>query len=285
LKLLLKVPDKKLHSKISITGSKSESNRLLLLQAIFPELKIANLSNSDDTKLMQAALKEEGEIIDIHHAGTAMRFLTSFLAIDKGRQVTLTGSQRMQERPVKILVDALRSLGASIEYLKEEGYPPLQINGQKLQKNEVAMKANVSSQYLSSILLIGAALEKGIILTLEGEITSLPYLKMTIALLKEIGVRCDFFGNQIRIYPVKSITKTEMVVESDWSSASYFYSLAALAEEATIKLSSYKKQSLQGDSVLAEIYRFFGVRTIFEGHSITLVKEKKELHNEKKILC
>jgi 3-phosphoshikimate 1-carboxyvinyltransferase len=284
LKLLLKVPDKKLHSKISITGSKSESNRLLLLQAIFPELKIANLSNSDDTKLMQAALKEEGEIIDIHHAGTAMRFLTSFLAIDKGRQVTLTGSQRMQERPVKILVDALRSLGASIEYLKEEGYPPLQINGQKLQKNEVAMKANVSSQYLSSILLIGAALEKGIILTLEGEITSLPYLKMTIALLKEIGVRCDFFGNQIRIYPVKSITKTEMVVESDWSSASYFYSLAALAEEATIKLSSYKKQSLQGDSVLAEIYRFFGVRTIFEGHSITLVKEKKELHNEKKDL-
>ncbi|XLS29958.1 3-phosphoshikimate 1-carboxyvinyltransferase [Flavobacteriaceae bacterium M23B6Z8] len=272
MKLLLELPEKKLHANIAITGSKSESNRLLLLQAFFKELEISNLSNSDDTRLMQEALNSKEKVVDIHHAGTAMRFLTSYFAVKEGREVVLTGSKRMQERPVKILVDALRSLGAAISYVNKEGYPPLQIRGKKLTKKEVTVKANVSSQYLSSLLLIGSYLDGGIQLNLEGEITSLPYLKMTMALLEEIGVSCDFKNNSIRVTPPKNVEKKKLVVESDWSSASYFYSLAALADEANITLSSYKQHSLQGDRILAKIYRFFGVETVFEGEQMTLTK-------------
>lgn len=275
LRLHLKTNNQEIQTTIPVTGSKSESNRLLLLQAIFPEIKISNLSNSDDTRLMQAALKSDSNVIDIHHAGTAMRFLTSFFSASEGRDVLLTGSQRMQERPVKILVDALRQLGASITYEKKEGYPPLRIKGKKLEASEVRIKANVSSQYLSSLLLIGPSLKKGIRLHLDGEITSLPYLKMTIALLEELGVDCEFIENTIIVKPAKSVVKTDLTVESDWSSASYFYSLAALADNATITLSSYKEQSLQGDSVLADIYKGFGVKTVFKDNSITLVKDKK----------
>ncbi|WP_340200174.1 3-phosphoshikimate 1-carboxyvinyltransferase [Ascidiimonas sp. W6] len=283
MKLLLKAPNKRLHSTIAITGSKSESNRLLLLKAIFPEIQISNLSNSDDSKLMEAALVSEKDIIDIHHAGTAMRFLTSFFATQEGREIVLTGSSRMQERPVKILVDALSSLGASITYEKNEGYPPLRIKGKRLSKSEVTLKANVSSQYISSLLLVGASLENGINLYLDGEITSLPYLKMTIALLEEIGIRCDFNKNHIKVYPAEVISKTDLVVESDWSSASYFYSLAALSEEAAITLKSYKEHSLQGDSVLAEIYQFFGVTTEFENNTIRLIK-KQEVNLNREVL-
>ncbi len=272
MKLLLKAPQNKINSKIAITGSKSESNRLLLLQAIFPEIEIANLSNSDDSTLMQAALKQDSNLVDIHHAGTAMRFLTSFFATREGKEVVLTGSQRMQERPIKILVDALRTLGATIQYEKNEGFPPLRIKGQKITKSAVQMQANVSSQYLSSLLLIAPSLENGIQLTLQGEITSLPYLKMTLALLDQLGISSDFQGNQITVYPAKTVHKKKLVVESDWSSASYFYSLAALAEEATIQLSSYKEQSLQGDSALARIYKYFGVTTTFSDHTITITK-------------
>lgn len=275
MKLLIKSPEKKLHADIAITGSKSESNRLLLLQAFFPELQISNLSNSDDTQLMQKALNADEKIIDIHHAGTAMRFLTSYFAVQEGREVLLTGSRRMQERPVKILVDALRDLGAEITYEKEEGYPPLRIKGKKLIKSDVTVKASVSSQYLSSLLLIGGYLENGIQLTLDGKITSLPYLKMTLALLEEIGVSSEFKNNIITVLPVTNIQPKKLIVESDWSSASYFYSLAALAEEANITLHSYKEHSLQGDSKLAEIYRFFGVQTKFKDHSITLTKKSK----------
>ena len=284
MKLLLKAPQNKIDSKIAITGSKSESNRLLLLQAIFPEIEIDNISNSDDSTLMQAALKQDEELVDIHHAGTAMRFLTSYFATREGKEVVLTGSQRMQERPIKILVDALRTLGATIEYENNEGYPPLRIKGQKLTKAAVQMQANVSRQYLSSLLLIAPSLENGIQLTLEGEITSLPYLKMTLALLDQLDISSDFNGNQITVYPAKNVAKKKLVVESDWSSASYFYSLAALAEEATIQLSSYKQQSLQGDSVLARIYKYFGVTTTFNNHTITITKSARYNPEENKIL-
>ena len=266
-------------SVIEITGSKSESNRMLLLQALYPELKIVNVSNSDDSQLMTNALKATSKFIDIHHAGTAMRFLTAFFTMQEGREVTLTGSQRMKERPIKILVDALKTLGAQIEYLESDGYPPLKILGKKLTKSKVTLQANVSSQYISALLLIASKLENGLELILKGEITSVPYIKMTLSLLEEIGVRTLFKDNLIAIKPKtnKSVTNT-LVVESDWSSASYFYSILALSKVGTeISLSSYKDNSLQGDSVLADIYKHFGVTTIFKENTLLLKKESQAL--------
>ena len=264
-------------SVIEITGSKSESNRMLLLQALFPELKIVNVSNSDDSQLMTNALASTSKIIDIHHAGTAMRFLTAFFATQEGREVTLTGSQRMKERPIKILVDALNILGAQIEYLEHDGFPPLKISGKKLNNSKVTLQANVSSQYISALLLIASKLENGIVLTLEGEITSVPYIKMTLSLLKEIGVETFFKDNLIAIKPNANMSfSNTLVVESDWSSASYFYSIIALSEVGTeIALSSYKENSLQGDSVLVDIYKHFGVTTTFKGNTLLLKKESQ----------
>lgn len=264
-------------SVIEITGSKSESNRMLLLQALFPELKIVNVSNSDDSQLMTNALASTSKIIDIHHAGTAMRFLTAFFATQEGREVTLTGSQRMKERPIKILVDALKILGAQIEYLENDGYPPLKISGKKLNNSKVTLQANVSSQYISALLLIASKLENGIVLTLEGEITSVPYIKMTLSLLEEIGVETFFKDNLIAIKPNANMSfSNALVVESDWSSASYFYSIIALSEVGTeIALSSYKENSLQGDSVLVDIYKHFGVTTTFKGNRLLLKKESQ----------
>lgn len=264
---------KNLQADIQITGSKSETNRLLLLQALFDKISISNASNSDDAVAMAAGLKINQGEVDIHHAGTAMRFLTSYFASSEGKEVILTGSKRMQERPIKILVDALRSLGASIEYTKNEGYPPLKITGKKLEQNKVVMAANVSSQYISSLLLIAPSLPNGLELHLEGKITSVPYIKMTLALLDSIGVSTSFEGQIIKVAHKSSVSAQELVVESDWSSASYFYSLCALADIGSqIKLSSYKKDSLQGDSVLAQIYTELGVETTYEGHSIVLKK-------------
>jgi 3-phosphoshikimate 1-carboxyvinyltransferase len=183
-------------SKITITGSKSESNRLLLLKALYPEFTLENISNSDDSNLMTQALVSSSDIIDIHHAGTAMRFLTAFFSIQEGREVTITGSQRMKERPIKILVEALNELGAEITYTENEGFPPLKIKGKKLAKNKVSLEANVSSQYISALLLIASKLENGLELTLQGTITSIPYIKMTFALLEDIGIETAFVETQ-----------------------------------------------------------------------------------------
>lgn len=266
-------------SQVTITGSKSESNRLLLLQALYPEFKLKNVSNSDDSNLMTNALSSEEKIVDIHHAGTAMRFLTAYFSIQEGRETILTGSKRMKERPIKILVEALKELGAEISYEENEGYPPIKLQGKKLTKNKVSLQANVSSQYISALLLIASKLENGIELTLEGEITSVPYIKMTLALLDEIGVVSSFVGNVITVKPVsKPLAPKTLVVESDWSSASYYFSIVALCEPGTeITLSSYKENSLQGDSSLVEIYKHFGVSTVFDGNSMTLKKEEKEV--------
>ncbi|MHA7863746.1 3-phosphoshikimate 1-carboxyvinyltransferase [Flagellimonas marinaquae] len=274
MKLQLSAPDhKRIKKNIAITGSKSETNRSLLLQALFPNISIENRSNSDDGEVMQKGLsKSEGEV-DIHHAGTAMRFLTAYFASQEGKHVTLTGSERMQERPIKILVQALRSLGADIEYLKEEGYPPLKIKGKTLEKSQVSLPANISSQYISALLLIAPSLENGLELELVGKITSVPYIKMTLALLGQIGVETTFEGNKITVAPKKTVEDITLVVESDWSSASYFYSIVALSEAGSeIQLASYKKNSLQGDSILTEIYTNFGVETSFSDNSIVLRK-------------
>lgn len=260
---------------ITITGSKSESNRLLLLQALYPNIRIHNLSQSDDSDAMQKALSGNEKVVDIHHAGTAMRFLTAYYAVKEGSEIVLTGSSRMKERPIGVLVDALRSLGAKIEYVENEGFPPLKITGQKLEKSEVSIKADVSSQYISALLLIAGRLENGLELTLDGEITSRPYIDMTLSLLDEIGIENHFDGNVIRIAATSEIAeqKSKVVVESDWSSASYFYSIVALAtQETKVTLSSYKKNSLQGDSALADIYKQLGVETGYAENSIILRK-------------
>ena len=268
-------------SSITITGSKSESNRLLLLQALYPQLNIENLSNSDDSILMQKALQSSETVVDIHHAGTAMRFLTAYFASRKGREVILTGSSRMKERPIEILVNALKVLGAEISYEENEGFPPLKILGKKLDNSQVTLKANVSSQYISALLLIASQLEHGLELTLDGKITSVPYIKMTLSLLEEIGVNTSFDGQVIKVLPFKEKPLvSSLTVESDWSSASYYYSIVALSEEGTeITLSAYKENSLQGDSVLAEIYKAFGVETTFDKHSISL-KKFNDLNSE-----
>ena len=266
-------------SSIQITGSKSESNRLLLLQALYPEFKLENVSNSDDSNLMTNALSSKSEIIDIHHAGTAMRFLTAYFSIQEGRETILTGSKRMKERPIKILVEALQELGAQISYKENEGYPPIKITGKKLTKHKVSLKANVSSQYISALLLIASKLENGLELTLEGEITSIPYINMTLSLLDEIGVESSFMGNIIRVKPNTTTLKPKtFTVESDWSSASYYFSIAALSEVGTeINLSSYKENSLQGNSALVSIYKHFGVSASFSENKLTLKKEKSNL--------
>ena len=223
---------------------------------------------------MQKALASEDVLVDIHHAGTAMRFLTAYFSIQKGRTVTLTGSSRMKERPIKILVEALKMLGADISYLENDGFPPIKIVGKKLTERKVSLQANVSSQYISALLLIASRLENGLELTLEGKITSVPYIKMTLSLLNEVGIETSFVENTIVIKPNSSKLKSQtLTVESDWSSASYFYSVIALSAIGTeITIASYKKESLQGDSVLAEIYQSFGVETYFDNNSLRLVK-------------
>ncbi|MDG1885451.1 MAG: 3-phosphoshikimate 1-carboxyvinyltransferase [Flavobacteriaceae bacterium] len=268
---------------INITGSKSETNRLLLLQALFNGFELKNTSNSDDSKVMQKALQTSSDRIDIHHAGTAMRFLTAYFSHIQGRSVVLTGSSRMQERPIQILVDALRDIGASISYEKEEGFPPLKIHGKKLAGGKVELPADVSSQYISALLLLGPVLEQGLELHLVGTITSIPYIDMTLSLLNSLGVSTSFEGQLICVSPMKEIKKDIQIVESDWSSASYFFSIAALSETAEIHLTSFRKESLQGDSVLRSIYDNLNVSSHFEGDTLILKKENKPLPTSLKL--
>lgn len=273
MKLLLQSALSEINAAIKITGSKSETNRLLLLKALFPNITLANTSNSDDSEVMQKALNGTDVIVDIHHAGTAMRFLTAYFAVKAGREVVLTGSSRMQERPIKILVEALEQLGAVITYEKEVGYPPIRIKGQKITASKVTLAANVSSQYISALLLVASKLENGLELTLEGEITSIPYIKMTLALLNDLDIQTSFEGNIITVAPKPAVETKEMIVESDWSSASYYFSIAALADAASITISSYKENSLQGDSALISLYQAMGVESQFNGNQLTLTKQ------------
>lgn len=259
---------------ITLSGSKSESNRLLILQALFPNLSIENLSTSDDTQVLAKGLKATNKVVDVHHAGTAMRFLTAYFASKQGAEITLTGSPRMQERPIQILVDALKSLGAEIEYLKTPGFPPLKIKGRKLIGNTVKIKADVSSQYISALILIAPTLPNGLQILLEGNITSRPYLKMTLSLLQKLGIETEFNENTIYISSIKRIDDTTITVESDWSSASYFYSLVSLSKASKIQLSSFYKNSLQGDSALVSIYKILGVETHFVNSKSILISKK-----------
>lgn len=273
---------------VEISGSKSISNRLLILSHLFENtIMIENLSNSQDTQLLQEALSSDAEIIDIHHAGTAMRFLTSYFSLQEGRTTVLTGSERMKERPIGSLVDALRHLGADITYVEKEGFPPLKIIGKRLDKSSVSIPANISSQFISSLLLVGSKLENGLEIHLEGKITSRPYLEMTLKILRSIGLGTQWEGQIIKIFPNIQSEKNSQIIkcitESDWSSASYYYSLAAIGRKS-INLKSFRPYSLQGDSDLKEIYwNFFGVNTISQGSEskISLLPESSFIFPEK----
>jgi len=257
-------PSLGLNGGLAITGSKSETNRLLILQALYPSLTLTNCSTSDDSRVLEQALGTISGLVDIHHAGTAMRFLTAYYAALPGTTVQLTGSERMQQRPIGILVDALRSMGADIRYMSKEGYPPLAIQGKRLEAQEVRLDAGVSSQYISALMLIAPSLPNGLSIYLEGSLTSVPYIEMTATLLRRIGAQVDFNGNIIKIQHLAVAEEQGLVVESDWSAASYYYSLVALKKNARIGLGSFRADSYQGDSALATIYRQLGVETSFD---------------------
>ena len=262
-----------------ISGSKSESNRLLILKGIYPNLLIDNLSNSDDTISLRKGIEQINGIVDVDHAGTAMRFLTAYFASKKGVDIIITGSKRMQERPIRILVDALNDLGADIHYLKNEGFPPLKIIGKDLNASSVILNAAISSQYISALMLMAPALKNGLTINLEGEITSVPYIKMTLNLMQKAGVSGSFNTNIIQIKPTNTIDSSRLKVESDWSSASYYYSIIALSSNLEVTLNNFTKNSIQGDSKISAIFEKLGVETVFNelDNSIHLRKIKTEI--------
>ncbi|MGB5188757.1 3-phosphoshikimate 1-carboxyvinyltransferase [Robiginitalea sp.] len=263
---------------LRITGSKSESNRLLILQALFPGIRIENMSNSDDSRVMQRALSTREQLVDIHHAGTAMRFLTAYFASREGVEVVLTGSERMKQRPIQILVEALNDLGASVSYLEEPGCPPLHIEGKKLKHASVELPADVSSQYISALLLIAPSLPEGLRIHLKGHITSLPYIKMTLGLLNRLGIRAEMQEQTLSVYHTPEVTDQICVVESDWSSASYYFSILALSEPGSrLRLSAYREDSLQGDRVLCELFKSLGVRSEFDADTLVLSRTEQAL--------
>jgi len=266
--------NKTINGVIEIGGSKSESNRLLMLRKYLSDFKITNLSKSDDTKTLIDALINTNKIIDVHHAGTAMRFLLSYYASKPNSEVTLTGSARMKSRPISILVKALRDLGAKIEYKEKEGYPPIKITGKKIIRNEVSLTGNVSSQYISSLMMLGVKIDNGIKLNLEGSITSKPYILMTKKLIEKIGYNVIINNDQIEVLGNNKSLDKIVEVESDWSSASYFYSIVAFSKDAKITLKTFKKNSIQGDSIISEIYQKLGVETRYVKDYIIISKNK-----------
>ena len=247
---------------------------MLILQALFPNLKIENFSNSDDSIVLQKALKIQSGLVDVKHAGTAMRFLTAYYASLEDSDVILTGSSRMKERPIEVLVNALKDLGADIEYLENPGFPPLKIRGKKLKKNQVPISASTSSQYISALMLIAPKLPQGLTINLEGAISSKPYIEMTLSMMRQLGISAEFNANEIHISNCNSIQDSTFTVESDWSSASYFYSMVSLSENLKITLSSFRENSLQGDSELVSIYNSLGVKTEFDASNNTIILSK-----------
>ena len=246
---------------IQLPASKSISNRALILNALAQgTTPPCNLSDCDDTLVMIKALDGNNETIDIMAAGTAMRFLTAYLSTTPGTHI-LTGTERMQQRPIQILVNALRELGAQIDYVNKEGYPPLRIHGKELTGNEITLKGNVSSQYISALLMIGPVLKNGLRLHLSGEIISRPYINLTLQLMKDFGGQASWLSeSSIEVSP-KPYIPVSFMVESDWSAASYWYQIAALSEKAEIELIGLFPNSYQGDSRGAEIFARLGVET------------------------
>ena len=243
-------------------------------------VQVDNISEAADTVTLNNILSINSQkLVDIGPAGTAMRFLTAFYAM-KDSEHTLTGSARMKQRPIGILVDALRTLGADIQYLEKEGYPPLKIKGPISQKtNEVSIKGNISSQYISALLLIAPKLEQGLNLVIEGELTSKPYVEMTLAMMEQAGIKHSWNDNVITIEK-QTFNKSVINVEPDWSAASYWYAIAALSEDAQLFLPGLNGYSLQGDSMITEIMANFGISSQFKDGGVYLFKEAKKLERK-----
>jgi 3-phosphoshikimate 1-carboxyvinyltransferase len=276
-------PSKKISGTIELTASKSESNRALIIQALCEdEFEIRNIAKAQDTQTLQDILYTPGmQMIDVGPAGTVMRFLTAYYATRPGIR-TITGSDRMKKRPIGILVDALRQLGAAITYTENEGFPPVKVEGKTLRGGEVEVDGNVSSQFISALLLISPALQNGLVIKFRGEVTSRPYINMTLKMLEEFRVYGVWHENSISVskqsYHKTSDGEYVYDVEGDWSSASYLYEIAALAEEADITIKGLKNPSLQGDAIIADVFTFFGVRTeyITDGVRLTKIRVKDE---------
>ncbi|WP_455591376.1 3-phosphoshikimate 1-carboxyvinyltransferase [Bacteroides sp.] len=260
------------NTSIQLPASKSISNRTLIIHALSNGTEtLSNLSDCDDTRVMVKALKGSSELIDIMAAGTAMRFLTAYLSATPGEHI-LTGTQRMQQRPIQILVNALRELGAQIEYTTNEGFPPLRICGTTLAGSQITLKGNVSSQYISALLMIGPVLKNGLQLELTGEVISRPYINLTLQLMKEFGASATWTSeNSISVAP-RPYHCIPFTVESDWSAASYWYQIAALTPEADIELKGLFRNSYQGDSRGADVFARLGVSTEFTDNGVRLKK-------------
>ena len=271
--LLLKHDNSFFSRSFKISGSKSESNRLLVLKSIYQNLNIENLSDSDDSIVLKKYLDNLSENIDIHHAGTAMRFLTALLSVKENKKFEITGSDRMKQRPIGVLVDALKNLGAEITYKDQIGFPPLIISGKKILGGEIFLSAEISSQYITALILIAPMLEKGLIINLQGAIASKPYILMTLSILDKLGIKNKFENNKISVHPCDKIKDITVNVESDWSSVSYFYSIIAISKKSHLEIGSYFKNSIQGDKKLVEIYSKLGVKTEFIENKIILEKD------------
>ena len=254
----------KMDSILSLTGSKSETNRLLILQALWPEIRLDNLAECDDAHVMIQALKKSEGHVDVGHAGTAMRFLTAYFAFLPGCSVVLTGSNRMKERPIGILVDALAALGADIKYLGMHGYPPLAINGVHCSGGKISMSGSVSSQYLTALMLVASKFEHGLTIDIEGGLTSLPYLRMTASMLLRLGAKASVSDQEICVKGPAMNPDQLWRVESDWSGASYWYSMVAMSDKWRLGLQYFTPNSLQGDRAIAELFETLGVHTDFD---------------------
>jgi len=276
MKYLVSKPDSILKGSIVLPSSKSISNRALIIHALsYSPYSIENLSDSDDTRVMEQVFNSNSNQFDIGHAGTAMRFLTAFLSQIVG-EWTITGSDRMKERPIGILVDALTKLGARIEYTENEGFPPLRIYGSHLKGCVLELDGSISSQYISALLMIAPTLEGGLTLRLKNKITSRPYIEMTLKLMEQFGVHHLWIGNEILISEQK-YTAHPFSVEADWSGASYWYEMAVIAEEVDLELVGLHIQSLQGDAIIAQWFEQLGIKTTATEKGSRLTKNGQPL--------
>lgn len=266
-------PTGKINGSIKLSGSKSLSNRALVIQHLCESaFTIDHLSTSDDTQTLEKLLKNSEATLDAHHAGTTFRFMTALLALG-GSERVLTGSDRMKQRPIAPLVDALRQLGADIAYIEKEGFPPLKFGAFDYSGSfEITINGSVSSQYITALLLIAPVLPDGLILHIEGDLVSIPYVEMTLSMLSYFGISYTWQENTITI-PPQAYQGRDIMIEGDWSSASYFFSMAAIAKECNIEVHHLQKDSLQGDQAIVEIAEQFGVQAIFEEGLVRIIKD------------
>lgn len=255
-----------------LPASKSISNRALIINALAGNLSdLRNLSDANDTRLMLELVNSDNKIVDVEDAGTTMRFLTAYFTV-LGKNKILTGTHRMKERPIGLLVNALRTLGGEVNYLEKDGFPPIEIVGFSGQKtNGLSIRGDVSSQYISALMMIAPALPQGLTLTLEGKVGSRPYIEMTASIMKHFGASCQLLADKV-IIPHQRYAPAPFTVESDWSAASYWFAFAALASEADIYLPKLSLQSLQGDSIILRIMESLGVRAAMKNDLLHLTK-------------